>query len=307
MENKRKVSEILQPVPKKFYPKVTKWRIVLYSLVALTVFIGYGVFCNYTLSTSHYQVKSAKIPTAFDGYKILQIADLHGTAFGKEQSNLLARIDKEKPDVILLTGDTLDDHYEKWENALSLIRILTPNTPVYFVLGNHEYWTNEPSRAAQAMEQAGAVYLRNRFVKLSQQGESILLCGIEDPTNWSIFDPKVSEEGFLQTLQSISPDETLRASSFSVLLSHRPEFQQDYAKNGFDLTLSGHAHGGQIRLPFTQGLFAPNQGFFPKLTAGMHSMGDKRLIVSRGLGNNLKLIRFNNSPEIVVVTLKREE
>lgn len=250
---------------------------------------------QFKLVVDHYTLKSDKIPQAFAGYKIVHLSDIHGEPYGEGQKALIDKILAQKPDLVVVSGDTLDTHYGQWDNSLVVLEALAKTTPVYFSTGNHEYWTRYRKETTRALEKTGAVYLKNKTVPITKDGKTIYLSGIDDP--WYFIN---EEGGFKATLNQIRP---IDPNAFTMLISHRPERQKEYAAAGFDITFSGHAHGGQVRLPFTQGLIAPNQGILPALTAGLHSYENKHLLVSRGLGNPSKMPRFFNPPEIVVLTL----
>ena len=288
------INRIPKAALKNNYPKI----IVFLSIISLFSASVYGYLTQFNLVTDHFSLKSSKVPKAFDGYKIVHLSDLHGEAYGENQTELIDKIKAECPDLIVVSGDTLDRQYERWENSLIVLRELSKTTPVYFSTGNHEYWTQYRKDTIKTMKKTGAVYLQNETVSLTKNGETIYLSGIDDP--W-YFD---EVGGFKRKLSEIYPGDE---KTFSMLISHRPERQDDYANAGFDLTFSGHAHGGQVRLPFTQGLIAPNQGLFPSLTAGLHEMNNRYIMISRGLGNPSKMPRYFNAPEIVVMTLSHED
>lgn len=274
-------------------PFKLKWALLALTLILILSGV-YAVMTQYKLEVSRYEVTSEKIPQAFKGYKIVHLSDLHGEAYGQDQKELIDLILAQSPDLVVVSGDTLDKHYDQWDNSLKVLKALADVVPVYLTTGNHEYFTRPDGRAEEALKRTGAVYLKNQTAVISKDGASINLSGIDDP--WYFEEPG-SFESCAKTLYADSSD------SFSMLISHRPERQKLYADAGFDLTFSGHAHGGQVRLPFTQGLLAPNQGLFPKLTGGLHETDGKYLLISRGLGNPSKLPRYFNRPEVVVISL----
>lgn len=200
-----------------------------------------------------------------------------------------------------MTGDLIDSRRNGEEAALTLMKALVDRYPVYFVTGNHEVRRN--LTILPKLEQLGVTVLRNETRVIEYKGQSISLLGIDDPTTtrWreGLSEPDGIRQSLNQALQDVSPD------AFQLLLAHRPEYKSLYAERSVDLVLSGHAHGGQIRLPFTEGLYAPGQGFFPTVTAGRYQEQQTELIVSRGLGNSLFPFRLFNHPELVVLTLKR--
>lgn len=275
-----------------------KWFIPI-GILALSSWFLYRE--NNQIDTTAVTVQSDKLPAAFNDYKILQIADLHGKSFGSRQKVLLKKVNKLQPDVILMTGDLIDSRRNGEEEALQLMKQLTPDYPVYFVTGNHEVRLN--LTILPKLERLGVTVLRNTSVPLERDGQFIELLGIDDPTTTRWSDGLQEPDGIRQSLDQAQSTADTRA--FQLLMAHRPEYLPLYAERKVDLVLSGHAHGGQIRLPFTDGMYAPGQGFFPELTAGQHTMENTRLIISRGLGNSLFPFRIFNHPELIVVTLRR--
>lgn len=283
-------------------------------IIASLLIIGIQIHADQSrIVVDRFELDLPTIPKAFDGYKIVHLSDLHCVKFKDGQVGLIRKIEAENPDLIVISGDTLDKQFDHWENSLSLIRALSQNTPVYMSTGNHEYWAGKRANIPEALSRAGAILLQNESIKLHPPGINAMpmggssctlrLFGIDDP--W-FFD---SDEAYINTLhqmkvQAFSEDQT---ECFSMLISHRPELQTLYQRAGYDLTFSGHAHGGQIRLPFTEGLVAPHQGFFPKLTAGLHEKQGRYLLISRGLGNPKGFPRVFNPPEVVSLTLRHKQ
>jgi len=174
--------------------------------------------------------------------------------------------------------------------------------PVYYVTGNHEARISEYGKLKTALEITGVTVLENERTVLEKDGDTITLLGIDDPSFTADYLTGDSAAVVKNTLDDLVTE----GVGYTVLLSHRPELFDVYAESGVNLVFSGHAHGGQIRLPFIGGLAAPNQGLFPKYDAGLFTEGDTNMVVSRGLGNSLFPFRVNNRPEIVVVQLTSE-
>lgn len=275
-----------------------KTSLFLAILLSLIITFAYGFISQQRLEVNRHVLTSSRIPPAFDDFKIVHLSDIHNEIFGEGQRELIDIILAENPDLIVISGDSVDRYNNDWQHSLTLLRELAKTTPVYFSSGNHEYWSSIHQDSAAILAETGAHYLKNETILLEKSGQSMTLSGIDDPWYFT------EEESFSDTLKTLQPTDPNR---FSMLISHRPERQDAYARCGFDLTFSGHAHGGQIRLPFTEGLVAPNQGFFPKLTAGLHEKNGKYLLISRGLGNPLHYPRLFNSPEVIVLTLKRPQ
>lgn len=255
---------------------------------------------NNTIETTSLTITSKQLPVAFDGYKIVQVADLHGKSFDSKQQKLIRQINQAEPDLIVMTGDLIDSRRNGEEAALILMKQLTAKYPVYFVTGNHEVRRN--LTLLPMLEEIGVQILRNTAVPVTYKGADITLLGIDDPTTTRWSEGLQEPDGIRKSLDTA--EKNTDSSAFKLLLAHRPEYLSLYAERKVDLVLSGHAHGGQIRLPFTDGLYAPGQGFFPKRTAGRYKIDPTQLVVSRGLGNSLFPFRLFNRPEIVVVTLK---
>lgn len=283
-------------------------------IIASLLIIGFQIHADQShIVVDRFELSLESIPKAFDGYKIVHLSDLHGVRFKDGQAGLIRKIEAEQPDLIVISGDTLDKQFDHWENSLSLIRALSQNTPVFMSTGNHEYWAGKRTNIPAELSRAGATLLQNTSIKLHPPGINrmpegsnscaIRLFGIDDP--W-FFE---SDEAYLNTLYQMKTKALTEDQSecFSLLISHRPELQSLYQRAGYDLTFSGHAHGGQVRLPFTEGLVAPNQGFFPKLTSGLHEKQGRYLLISRGLGNPKGFPRVFNPPEVVSLTLRHKQ
>lgn len=278
--------------------------VALILLALIILFVVIGTICNRTLKSTEYEVQSEKLPKEFENFKILQISDLHNCAYSKGNRKLIELAKNAKPDVIAITGDMIDSRKTKPEVSLALAKEFVKIAPCYYVTGNHEARIKEKAEEfIEKLIKAGVTYLDNKAVEITRQSESILLLGVKDPFHYWLPEKFNKPEIMRNNLRKITcPDER----RFRILLSHRPEVFDVYKDFRIDLTLAGHAHGGQIRLPFIGGLFAPCQGFFPKLTSGHHNKDNSHLIVSRGLGNSSFPLRLFNPPESVIVTLKNK-
>ena len=277
------------------------WKIILPIIVAiilvLVVWIRWG---NTALEINEYKIVSNSVPQNFHGFRIAQVSDLHNAEFGEGNSKLLELLSQTEPDIIVLTGDLIDSRQTDIEIALTFAREALKIAPVYFVSGNHEARVIEYEDLKMGLAEAGVIVLENQTVNITREGESITLMGIDDPSFQENYLFGNSEGVAKQAIETL-----LRESDgYTVLLSHRPELFDVYVDTGMDLVFSGHAHGGQFRFPFIGGLVAPNQGFFPKYDAGQFTEENTTMIVSRGVGNSIIPIRFNNRPEIVLVTLR---
>ena len=265
----------------------------------LIILIGWTLWGNTALEVNEYEIVSDRIPQGFDGFRIVQVSDLHNAEFGEGNSKLLELLSQTEPDIIVLTGDLIDSRNTDIEIALAFAREALKIAPVYYISGNHEARVSEYEGLKMGLAEAGVIVLENQKVEITREGESITLMGIDDPSfqeNYLFGDSEGVAKQAIETLLRVS-------DGYTVLLSHRPELFELYVETGMDLVFSGHAHGGQFRLPFIGGLVAPNQGFFPKYDAGLFSEENTTMIVSRGVGNSIVPLRFNNRPEIIVVML----
>ena len=282
--------------------KTAKMIIIVAIVLVVSALFAWLVYSNIKIELNTYKVESNKIPEAFDGYRIVQVSDVHnGKAFNKNQ-RLFEIIRKAEPDIIAVTGDLLDSRRTDVSFALEFMEGAVEIAPCYYVTGNHESRVPEEfEELRKGLEDLGVVILENEVLSIEKNNSSITLMGIADPrfTCEYIKDDKAVVDDTLTSL-------TFDKESFSVLLSHRPEMFELYAKYDFDLVLSGHAHGGQVRLPFVGGLCAPSQGLLPKYDAGLFEEDNTKMIVSRGAGNSLFPFRVGNSPEIVVAELARK-
>lgn len=279
------------------------YKIGLISIIvfASTVWLYWG---NESIQTTVYEVRSPKISEAVSGYTIVQVSDLHNKLFGARQATLMAKIKAVKPDIIVVTGDVVDSRKTNIDVAMTFFEEAVKLADVYYVPGNHEARVGEYPLLQRKMTEVGVNLIDNRQLNLNlnAKGETFTIAGVSDPM-FSKTDVYNTEQSIMQRMLG---DLQLSGKDFTILLSHRPEFMEMYAKSSADLVLSGHAHGGQIRLPLIGGVIAPNQGLFPTYTAGMFSKADTNMIVSRGLGNSIIPLRINNRPELVVVRLLAE-
>ncbi|WP_166705423.1 metallophosphoesterase [Bacillus albus] len=273
-------------------------RIILF----IAIIVGFSIFLyvqNNLISITEVNIKSSKIPSTFKGFKILQISDLHNKKFGNNQETLIQKVKGENPDVIVITGDLIDSKSYDAEVSMELIRELVMEYPIYFVTGNHEKWSGKYNDLEKELKKHHVTILRNEHVTIHKGKQKINLLGIDDPA----FVTGNRDEGNVVKDEILKAKFEMKPDTYNVLLSHRPEFLAEYANEKIDLVLSGHAHGGQVRLPFIGGLVAPNQGLFPTYTASLYEKQNTSMVVSRGLGNSVIPQRIFNRPELVVVQL----
>ena len=284
--------------------KRNKKRVIL--IVTVVILVGlccWTIWGNTVLEINEYAIMSDKIPEAFTGFRIAQVSDLHNAEFGDGNEKLIELLSQTDPDMIVITGDLIDSRHTDIEIALEFARQAIKIAPIYYVSGNHEARVREYEDLKMGLAEAGVNVLEDQKVQITLEGESITLMGIDDPSFQEDYLFGDSESVARQAITDLQNE----SDRYAILLSHRPELFDLYVDTGMDLVLSGHAHGGQFRLPFFGGLVAPNQGFFPKYDAGLFSEGNTTMIVSRGVGNSIIPIRFNNRPEIILVTLSNRK
>lgn len=266
---------------------------VLFGMfLTLTIWM---LWANTAPVLSVYEVNSHRLPEAFEGYRIAQISDLHNAQLGENNSRLLTLLEKAEPDIILITGDLVDCHRADVDIAFRFVQAAVKIAPCYYVTGNHEITLDkgEYLKLEKALLDSGVIMLGGSQVNVEKDGAAICLMGLNDAGY-----NKADKAAFNTALGSLSVGD-----DFTVLLSHRPERFSEYCALGADLVFSGHAHGGQFRLPFVGGLYAPGQGLLPEYDSGLYTDGGTQMLVSRGIGNSLFPMRFNNRPEIILAVL----
>ena len=274
--------------------------IVFLLLVALAVVFVFAFFTG--LTVRNYTIESGKV-TGGGTVKIVAIADLHSNVYGEAQKPLLDMIAAQKPDIIALAGDIVDNKVPDI-GAKMFLRAVPKIAPVYYVSGNHEFQTQRYDEIKKMIEGCGIMVLSGERKYITINGTDLCVCGIDDPVAFEYSDdPRTLKykdaDGMLSQFSDLGDD------TFNILLAHRPELIESYAKYDFDLVLSGHTHGGQVRIPLVlNGTFAPDQGFFPKYAGGRYDLRDMTMIVSRGLSLSGKAPRVFDPPEIVAVCIE---
>ena len=266
-------------------------HILTLAALLLGVFVWKGL--DQRLTVRSYTVESEKLT---EPVRIVFLSDLHSCDYGEGQGELLEKVEAQAPDAVLLGGDWVDDDFGRLPpaRAYAAAKALAERWPVYYVAGNHEVWSGLADEIKTNMAACGVTVLSGERAELMAGGQPVQICGIDDPD--------AGERSWMEQLQTLKQETA--GTSFSILLTHRPERIAEYG--GFDLALAGHAHGGQWRIPgLINGLFAPNQGLFPEYAGGKYLVdGGGVLIVGRGLAReSTRLPRFYNPPEVVTVDL----
>lgn len=272
-----------------------KKRIMYVLLVFISISILWVLWTNKALEVNTYTVSSNRLPKAFDGFTIAHISDFHNTNI---KDKVLDKLDDTNVDIIVITGDIIDSRNTQPEIALEFVEELVKKAPCYYVSGNHESRIDVYPAFKEDMKALGVHVLEDECIEIKKENDVISLIGVDDPSFQTdyLFGDDV-------TVMSTKLDQ-LKNEQYTILLSHRPELFDVYEEYDMDVVFSGHAHGGQFRLPFIGGLVAPNQGLFPKYDAGLFVKNNTHMIVSKGIGNSIIPMRFNNRPEVIVVKLQ---
>ena len=279
---------------------------MIYKIVIALLLLGiFFTWQNNHILINKINYKNKKIPKAFDGFKILQISDLHNKDF---DGMLSKKIKLSNPDIVVITGDIIDRQRTNVDITIKFIEEIKDTCPIYYISGNHENSSPHFDELKEKLKNNGVKILDNSLEKIRRNDEFIVLFGVADVTRneWNkeyiLYETNDYYRLVIDKLKKDSKENL--EEKFSILLSHRPELINIYAEKNIDLAFSGHAHGGQVRLPLIGGLYSPGEGIFPKYTSGIHKIKNTSLVVSRGLGNSGFPFRIFNRPEIVLVKLK---
>ncbi len=274
-----------------------KHKAILIIVLALALLLGVLLLDSARrIVISEHVIESENLPESFEGFTIVQLSDIHGSSFGKDNVRLIAKVREIKPDIIVITGDFADEDTDL--NVInSLLGKLVDIADVYYVSGNHEWGFERIEELKVLFEKHGVCYLANEYTLLERKGENIALCGVDDP-NASLTMPTPDEV--------VERMEQQQGESYRILLGHRNYWVDKYPSLDVDLIFCGHAHGGIVRLPVIGGVFGTGFEFFPENTEGAVESGRYTMIVSRGIGNSAPIPRLFNNPEIVAVTLEKK-
>lgn len=276
-------------------------KTLLSALAATLALTGYFYWQNNGLTITQHHHCDPMIPEEFNDFTILQVSDLHNKSYGKDQQILLDNLSVLSPDIILITGDLVDRRRFDLEKAMTFVEGAVALAPVYYVSGNHEAWSGRYDEIRNALLEAGVVVLDNQRAQQERKGDTLHLLGLQDPA----FQVSSYREQWDASQVSSQLNTWQELEGYKILLAHRPELFHLYAESQMNVIFSGHAHGGQIRLPFLGSLFAPDQGFFPAYTDGDYHQESTTMYVSRGLGNSIFPLRVHNRPELIMVTLRK--
>ena len=283
---------------KKNRTKIILLGVIGIILITLIIWVAWG---NKALELNMYNISSNELPKEFDGFRIAQVSDLHNAEMGKDNQKLISMLKDAEPDIIVITGDMIDSRNTNVDIALAFAEKAMQVAPCYYVTGNHESRVNEYDALKEGLNRLGVIVLEDAKTELVVSGEKITIIGVDDP-NFKM-DYLLNDESAIKSKlnELMSEDD-----GYTILLSHRPELFEAYVDSDVDVVFSGHAHGGQFRIPFIGGVVAPNQGLFPQYDSGIYTKENTNMIVSRGVGNSIVPFRINNRPEVIVVELSSQ-
>lgn len=286
---------------------------VIYGALAGAI-AGYGTrkylnYSNKSIEVNKRIIESSSLPENFNNFRIVQVSDLQSEEFGKNQEDLLKAVRRARPDIIVITGDLVDRNHTDFDISFKAIEGLNSLAPMFYVNGNHELQVNRYrlEELYDDMKALGVHILMDECRKVKRGDEFINIIGLSEQT---VFGAKEMTQDLGEAYGREILAESVRIllseseEGYTILLSHEPQYIEEYALAKPNLVFCGHAHGGQFRLPNGQGLFSPGQGLFPKFTSGIHVCKDTTMIISRGLGNSVFPFRLNNRPEVILTILK---
>ena len=273
--------------------------LIVFSAVII-LFLLYGFLSHLHLVNTHYEVVSDKVDKNF---RIALLTDLHCSEHGKSNKKLIRRLEQETPDAVFIAGDLVNKHLTiedvRVQKVLDFLKIISKKYPVFYSDGNHEIRMDDPVEYRKAVKKIGVNYPENETVIFD--GFSIF--GFTLP-KVGYYKKHLLDESIFDNIYADEPEEN--DDKFHILLAHEPRYFEKYTETKADLILSGHLHGGIMRLPFIGGVIASGFQFFPKYDAGIFEKNNKTMIVSRGLGSHTLKFRFFNPPEVVIIDLKQK-
>lgn len=278
----------------------------IFLVTGAGLFLWHQHLQNHSLKTVRHELEYTDLPESLEGYRIVQISDLHGAQFGPENRHLEETIDALKPDVLCMTGDMVHARGDNGDAVFHLLSHLKGNYPKLYITGNHEIYRRRLTGREEVERQSyyanlegrGVILLRNERYDLPTH--PITFYGVED--NYHFY-----KEGGGETLLPESLIGRVSQDTFPVALVHRPNHFLKFQESGVRLMLSGHTHGGIIRLPVLGGVLSPDRILFPEYDKGLFKVQGAFLHVSSGLGNSKPMVKLGNRPEVILFTLKRKK
>jgi len=282
----------------RHHKPIRLFPIILVTIVLVVSVVLYD--SSTRIVTNEYELAYENLPETFDGLRIVHISDVHAAVFGDSNERLISMAREANPGIIAITGDLIDGYdYPspeiQLEVAETLVKGLTPIAPVFFVTGNHDWDSGKIQPLLEMLERCGVIILQNSYRLLDVEDDTIIIAGIDDPNG---------PADMMKPHQLIEQIKKAQSDTFLLMLEHRNDHLPLYSVLDVDLILSGHSHGGLIRLPFTDGLMGQDRDWFPSFTSGVYTMSDTNMVVSRGLGNHTGIPRVFNNPHLVVVVLR---
>ena len=279
----------------KFAKQHKTWTIIFASML-LFILVVYITATDTRIQVTRYAVRSEELPEAFDGMTIMQLSDLHGQITDRLYDLIL----ENKPSIFVLTGDTVDEDTEDYDGVCELLQVISDGTPTFLITGNHEQWLDNTDEVLQMFADCGAKIMDGKSASLKLGDDRIYITGIADP---SFVDDELCQSTLLRQKKL-----TAQYDGFNILLFHRADMFDSFLQRGYDLILSGHMHGGQVRVPFVGGIISPKGSWMPKYSGGMYKLEDGSVGISnRGLANGGRIKRIYNRPEIVIIELQCAE
>lgn len=271
-----------------------KYIVLLIAIIIVALAFYNGIVIR------RYTVETGKFCEG-QSIRAVLISDLHSHIYGDNQMDLISKIKKQNPNIILLAGDIADD-VEPIEGTRLILDGIKDIAPVFYVSGNHEYWSGNIKGIKETIKSYGVTVLEDEYKEIAINGVPLIVAGVDDP-EWTRYEGRAYRKSMDESFKELHGKPL-----YKILIAHRPELIETYKKYPFDLVVSGHAHGGQVRVPFLlNGLLAPNQGWFPKYAGGEYRHGDLTHIVSRGVSYNPRLPRIFNPPEVVVIDIESKK
>jgi predicted MPP superfamily phosphohydrolase len=270
--------------------------LAIFAILSVLIFLQ-----NTSIEVSKYKIKSDKIPKEFNKFKIIHLSDFHSYGFFKDNFRMIEKINNEHPNIIVMTGDMVNKYDENFEKFLNLAEALSKKYEIYYIIGNHEMRLrkNNLNYIIQKLKKFGIKVLNDEKITIIREKEFINIYGINIPLSYyKIVNKPINVQDVINSLLNKCAEK-----EYNILLAHNPLYFEEYSKQNVDLILSGHVHGGMVRLPFIGALLSPERKFFPKYSSGVYELNNKKLLVSRGLGHSRPGIRLFNKREIVSITL----